>query len=117
MPSNRGTRTTNSASEMLKSLLQDIAIAQTLPDGDLEFLGNLQQIIIAKLREPAQQMLMQQGIAPAGPPLGPGGGMGGGMGAMPTFPAPPGGGVAGLRNGGSLPPVDELRRMIGAAAR
>lgn len=139
MPGTKGTRSANSMQEYLSGLLQDVAYMQSLPDADLEYLTNLQAVVLAKLREPMDQA-MAQAAQSAPPALGsatPGGGLGGPgpMGASPAPPmgpppGPPMGGPPmglppgpngappglppGLRNGGSMPPVDELRRLVGA---
>ncbi len=114
--------------EYLSGLLQDVAYAQSFPDADLDYLTNLQAVILAKLREPMEAaMANAQGGAPplgsASPPPGIGGPPGAGgppMGGPPMGgppPGPPMGGAPdlppGLRNGIAMPPVDELRRLVG----
>lgn len=108
MPSTKATKTTNTAAEMLRGLLQDLAVIATYPDADLEFITGIQSALTEHLRQPVRDILAAQGIQPQG---GPGGPMGGG--AMGTFPSPPGGGVPGIRQEAAMPPVDELRRLIG----
>lgn len=106
------TRGTNTQAEALQRLLADISQIKTMPDADLEWLIQLETFILAKLREPIEQMSGQmQGMA-AGPPspqpgMSP---MGGGV---------PGGGMAGgppgVMPGGQAPNPDELRRMLAGA--
>lgn len=129
-----GTRKNNTMQEALQEMLQNVAYMQSFPDADLDFLTNLQQQILAKLRAPVEQYMAQAqqsmggGAAPVGPP--PGGGMGGGGdlasqmagmmgggGPAGPPPGPPAGLPAGLRNGGGVPPVDELRRLLGAGGQ
>jgi hypothetical protein len=107
-----GTRRTNTAAEALQEMLQQVAYIQSLPDADLDFLTTLQVMLLAKLREPMQQYLqMVQGqLNPAQQqvPMAPSGT--GPIGAVPSpVPGPP----PGLRSGGQLPSVDELRRLVG----
>jgi hypothetical protein len=137
---NKGARTQNTMSEYLTSLLQDVAYMQALPDADLEFLTNVQQMLVSKLREPIE-MAMQASMGGGPPGLGSadpsmGGGMmpgmdpmggGGGMDPMAAMMGQMGGGMPppspdmqgasqlppGLRNGIQMPPVDELRRLVG----
>lgn len=130
----KGTRSANTMQEYLAGLLQDVAYMQSLPDADLEYLTNLQAVVLTKLREPMEAaMAAAQSSGP--PPLGSASPMGGSpaspmgappMGGGPMGPPPGmgggppmGGGGApqlppGLRNGIALPPVDELRRLVGA---
>lgn len=125
MPGGRGTRTTDSMMEALRGIMQDLAYIQTLPDADLDFITNLQQQVLDRVRAPIQAAM--QGSTPQAAPseigaLGGGGGMGGGMAAqlgmpeMPMTTQPATQVPAGMRNGGSMPPVDELRRLLGSTA-
>lgn len=127
--------------EELQKMLGTISQIKTKPDADLPYLIGLESMILTKLREPfvqAQQAAygqatgLQPGMgAPQGAPMMPGPpGMGappimqGSPGAPPGAPqimpgpggagvAPgPGGGVAGLMGMPSLPPIDELRRVL-----
>ena len=122
-------KSTNTQSEVLTSMLGDISTAKTLPDADLQFLVELETMILGKLREPLDQAAGQMGPGgpsaaggpPAGPPAGPpppGAGMPPMGGPMP--PPPPGGpefmgpgpgGPPGLRSPGPSP--DELARLLG----
>lgn len=118
----RGTRDTNTMAEALRGVMQDLAFIQTLPDADVEFIASLQQTILSKLRAPMEAYMQSQGMQPGGagaPPMMDPAMMGAPMGPGPAAPPSPdmgGGGVPGLRNGGALPPVDELRRLLGAQA-
>lgn len=102
-------RSTNTMAEMLQSMLQDISVAKTLPDADLEFLVNLETTLLGKIREP----LDQAGVA---------GGAGGMAGpSAPPAPAPamgstptPGTGVNGVMSSPEMPNPDELRRLMNA---
>ncbi len=100
----------------LKKMLGDLALAQTAPDADPDFLSKLQAVITAKLRQPPQPAPTGGPGSMAGGP--PGGGMGG-----PPQPLPQPGqlppGVAGPPVGpGSVMPgqamgnPDEIRRML-----
>jgi hypothetical protein len=114
-------KSTNTQSEVLTSMLGDISTAKTLPDADLQFLVELETMILGKLREPLDQAAGQMGPggpSAAGGPPPPGAGMPPMGGPMP--PPPPGGpefmgpgpgGPAGLRSPGPSP--DELARLLG----
>lgn len=109
-----GSRGTNTMSEALQRLLADISQIKAMPDADLEFLVNLETVILKKLREPVDNMAGQMQGPGGGPSMGgapppPGAGPGG---PMPVSMGPPGGGVAGLRSGVGPPNPDELRRVI-----
>lgn len=82
-----GARSTNTMSEMLTDMLRNVSVSKTLPDADLEFLVNLETVILTKLRAPLEAAAGQlPGMgAPAGgaPPAPPG------MEGMPAG-APPG---------------------------
>lgn len=108
-------------------MLGHIAQIKTKPDADLPYLIGLESMILGKLREPfvqAQQQAYGQATGlqpgaggPQGAPMMPGPP---GMGAPPIMQGPagagvapsPGGGVAGLMGMPSLPPIDELRRVL-----
>lgn len=111
--------------EALRGIMQDLAYIQTLPDADLDFITNLQQQVLERVRAPIQAAM--QGGQPQQAPseIGGLGGLGGGMGGlasqlgspeMPMTTQPAQGIPAGLRNGGTMPPVDELRRLLGSTA-
>jgi len=104
----------------LKKMLGDLALAQTAPDADPDFLSKLQMVITAKLRQPPQP-----GGAPTGGPGSMAGPQPGGMGQPPqplpqpgTLPpgvaGPPVGPGAPLPGGGNMGNMDEIRRMISA---
>jgi len=128
-------RTTNTFSEWLQGLIQDIARAKMLQDSipQLPWLTELETMVLSKAHnmyaEQAQsQMQQSQGVAPTGMPVSPTGGMppvppmgqDGNMEALlAAMPAPvaaapeavPPGVMAGL--GGSMPSnPDELRRIL-----
>ncbi len=130
----RGTRTQDSYAEGLRAFMQDLAYMTTMPDADLDFLKNLQEIVLSKIRQPIDmyQQMTQAASTGGGSPV-PGGGMpqmgapgasaGGpppglaamlGGGGMPPggSPVPQGPGVPGMMNGVAMPPVDELRRLL-----
>lgn len=102
--------------EFLQRMIGDIAEAKSLPDADLEFLISLETNILQKLRAPIDAMMgqMEQGGA-AGAQAG--------LPQTPMMPSMPGGGppmapperVAGIRSDPSMPPTDEIRRMLGGA--
>lgn len=76
-------------SEMLSDVLGNVAIMKTLPDADLEWLVELETMILAKLRQPLDEQSSGFGAPPGG-------------GAPPVAPVPPGGGVPAP----PLPPQD-----------
>lgn len=90
--------------EGLQKLLSDIAAMQAAPDADLDFLGQLQTVILTKIRAPFDQTQQSQaGI--------------GGAPSPDTQPAPQQASfgpaaVPGTRNAGATPNADELRRVI-----
>lgn len=112
-------KSTNTQAEVLQSVLSDISVAKTLPDADLNFLVELETMILQKLRQPLDQASGQLG--PAGPTTPPPPGAGPGAMGGPTppppmpggaeFAMPGGGGPPGVRNAG--PPPDELARLLG----
>jgi hypothetical protein len=124
--------------EALRGVLSTISEMKAMPDADIPYLTNLETMVLGYLRAPfeaqqqAQQMSAGQG-APGAPPMGmpgmppgiPGALLGGAMGApggppgmppgMPpgAMPGPPGPRVPGIMNHAPMPPVDELRRLLG----
>jgi hypothetical protein len=106
-----GTRRNNTAQEAMAELLQQVAYIQSLPDADLDFLTTLQAMLVSKLREPAQQYLQMVAAKTGALPGAPAGGgpmVGPGLPTRQPLSVPPG-----LRNAVALPPVDELRRLVG----
>ena len=110
-----GSRSTNTMTEGLRVLLADLADMKIMPDADLPFVLDIEQRIVAKLREPIDS-IYQQGnseVAPPGmpggemmpPPMPPGPGMG--MGA----PGPMDQQVPGLSQR-RVPNMDEMRRVL-----
>lgn len=92
----------NTFNEAMQKILQQLAVAGTLPDADLEFLATVQAAITQKLRDGAtagQPQVPQGGAPMQGPPMGP-----------PPMGA--GGPMQGVSP--SAPNMDEIRRMVGA---
>ena len=85
------TRVDNTMVEWLQKMLKNIAEAKLLPDADMAFLVELENTIIAKAKEPVEQ-LRQQGVLP------------------PSQGAPSRGGVMGSP---PMPNSDELMRVLG----
>lgn len=82
-----GARSTNTMSEMLTDMLRNISVSKTLPDADLEFLVNLETVILTKLRAPLEAASGQlPGMAPPGG--APAGAPAPGMEGMPAGPPP-----------------------------
>jgi hypothetical protein len=102
-------------------MLSDIAQAKTvLPDEDLQFLYQLEAILVAKTREPINAM-QQQGQLPMPNQMPPDMGMGMppdmGMSGMPGGTPMPVGPPGGVSSGGVVPLAaapnpDELRRLL-----
>lgn len=130
-------RSTNTMSEGLARLVQQISALKLTPDVDLDFLGSLESNVIEYARQTAQQSAMQQqagqqqaglqqagqmaGMQQMGPAGMPGGGPSGGVtpeGVLPmgSTPTPPGGGAAGppqmFGPTGQVPPGD-LMALLG----
>ena len=55
-----GTRQTNTFAEGLQKILQDIAILKVAPDADLNFIYNLESMIISQIRAPQDQLAQIQ---------------------------------------------------------
>lgn len=110
-----GGKVTNQA-DALRNMLAHIAEIKTAPDADLPFLIALETAVLGKLKQPIPDILASAYGPGAGQPPGvPGQPPGpvmqpapGGMGVSP----PPGMGVNGVQSMASLPPVDEIRRML-----
>lgn len=100
-------RSQNTMAESLQKMLGDVADMKVLPDADLQFLIELETVILQKLRAPIDQIMGQ-----AQP-----------QGAMNTMdPAFPGSGtpamqqrVPGIRNEAPMPNMDEFMRSMGGA--
>lgn len=112
--------------------LTQLATLKVAPDADLDAISTLESQILDLIKRPQQEALMRLAQAggvvpgmsgppgggqPAGPPMGGAVGppqMGMGMGG-PSMSGS-GEGVRGVRNGGAMPPVDELRRLIASSS-
>ena len=113
-------RSTNTMSEVLESIVTLLGTAKMMPDADIVWLTDLETQVIEKARAPfAQQGAMSQ---PA-PASDGGGGMGGGMGGAggpdlasilggmgPGMPGPPNDPMAGAPGG---PPMAPMTGMAG----
>lgn len=104
-------RSTNTFSEFLERLIQDLGQAKLIADTDLPFLLNIEAQLIEKYRQGTSIPGMEQaGMVPPGqgamPP-----GMGGGppQGGGPSFM---GEGMNGLQTQPAAPNADELRRLL-----
>lgn len=97
-------RSQNTMAESLQKMLGDVADMKVLPDADLQFLIELETVILQKLRAPIDQIMGQ----------GNGQQMGG---AVPGSGAPamPMERVAGIRNEAPMPNMDEFMRSMGGA--
>ncbi len=119
-----GTKNTNTMSEALRGILQDLAYVQTLPDADLDFISTIQQTILGKLRAPMDAYMQSQSAAPGGivaPPSAVGGLAG--MGAPPPSAlgmsgSPPADGGGAMEMGGmGAGGMDAMvQQMMGAGA-
>ena len=89
-------RSTNTMSEVLESIVTLLGTAKMMPDADIVWLTDLETQVIEKARAP----FAQQGTMGPAPASTGGGGMGGGMaGAMAATPGGPGDGLAALLGG------------------
>lgn len=130
-----GTRTQNTQSEGLMSVLQQLAALKAAPDANLDEISTLEGQILQIIKRPQQEALarlaqaggvvpgmgQQGGMSPGGAPMGPSGGapmMGGGG------PAGVAGGPGasssnyqpwGVTQGNPIPGVDELRRLVASS--
>lgn len=87
----------------LRKILGEVAELSTVPDADLPFCNHLQGMIVGFLRQGLQGAfggMMSPDVAP--PPLG-----------GPPPGTMTGGAMQGLNPG--MPPVDELRRLVGGS--
>ncbi len=102
----------NSILEVFSGVMSQLASASVLPDAQphLQFVNALMSEIQKYLHKP---QVGGAALGPGGPPGGGPPGMGGPPGAPPGGP-PPGGMPPGAQP--PTPPVDELRRMLGANA-
>jgi hypothetical protein len=108
-------QSSQSMNDGLQKMLGELAQMQALPDADVDFLSQMQQVIVGKIRS----MLGPPGGGTAGAPGGAQPGMG--QPAQPT-PAPMGGPAMGLSatGGGGMNPqpnMDELSRVLGGASQ
>ena len=109
-------RSTNTFSEFLERLIQDLGQAKLIADTDLPFLLNIEAQLIQKYREGTSIPGMEQaGMVPPGQgPMPPG--MGGGMSPPPSGPSFVGEGMPGLQTQPAAPNADELRRLLSQGA-
>ena len=99
-------RSTNTMQEALQKMLRDIADMKTLPDADMPFLVQLENMILARMKQPVDDLRAQGQLPPAQPPMGP---------QTPGMSA--GAGVGGgFMAGPNMPNADELSRLLNAGA-
>ena len=97
-------RSTNTMSEVLESIVTLLGTAKMMPDADIVWLTDLETQVIEKARAPfAQQGTQQPAPASTG-----GGGMGGGLAGLlggmgPGMPGPPNDPMAAMAGGGAPP--------------
>lgn len=103
-----GGRSTNTMDEVLVNILRELTVAKTMPDADLQFVVELETMILQKLRAPidAAAAAAQPMQAPTLPPDV-------GMPPMEAPPMPPEAGPPGLRQQPPMPSPDELQRLLG----
>lgn len=88
--------------EALQKLMREIADMKTLPDADMPFLVQMENMILQRMKQPVDDLRAQGQLPPAAPqqaPMMAGSPMGGGMMAGPQ-----------------MPPMDEMNRMLSAGA-
>lgn len=89
-------RSTNTMQEALQKMMRDVADMKLLADADIPWLIQVENMIIAKMKEPVEQMV-QSGQLPGVPSPGmQAGGLQGG----------------GLMAGPQMPPMGEISRML-----
>ncbi len=107
-PSGQQPKGANSILEVFSGVMAQLASASVLPDAQphIGFVNSLMSEIQKYLHKP---QVGGQALGPAGPP---------GAGPMPGGPPPDGAPPGGMPPGAqpATPPVDELRRMLGANA-
>jgi len=101
-------RSQNTMAESLQKMLGDVADMKVLPDADLQFLIELETVILQKLRAPIDDIMGQAS------------GQGGGQQQNPSMQQSPVAGpgaerVAGLRMEAPMPNMDEFMRSMGGA--
>ena len=97
----------------LQKMLGELAQMQALPDADVDFLSQLQQVIVGRVRAGLQgsQGAGGQPGQPGQPPGPPGG-------PQQPSPSPMGGPAMGLsQTGAGAPNMDELSRVLGSAGQ
>lgn len=101
-------------------ILGELGSMMVAPDADVQFLQQLQQVIVSKIKRQTQQAIQGGGPPGAGGPM-PGGrgstamGLGGAaqqMAGPQGMQAGPGG--PGTAGPGGMPNADEFRRVVGA---
>ena len=96
-------RSTNTMQEWIQGIMRDIADAKGLSDADVPWLIQLENMVMARMKQPVDA-LVQSGQRP-GVPAGP----------TPGLPAGQGVG-GGFMAGPQAPNPDELSRLLGAGA-
>ena len=86
----------------LQALVPQIAVIMATPDADIDFLKQMQMIVLAKLHEP-KPAPHPPGGAPAGGPPPPGGAPGGAPAGAPAGMGLPGGPAGGGAPNGAMP--------------
>lgn len=95
-------RSQNTMAESLQNMLGDLADMKVLPDADLEFLIELETLILKKLRAPIDALMQGQNAGSQMP--------------VPGGPGMPGGErVPGLMSSPAMPNMDEFMRSMGGA--
>jgi hypothetical protein len=90
--------------EALQKFMREIADMKTLPDADLPFLIQMENMVIERLKRPVEMLRQEGQLPPAG---GPGGGSSMGMPAGQMQ-------AGGLQAGAVAPNADELSRLLNA---
>lgn len=111
-------RETNTMAEGLQRCLNEISKMKTMPDSDLDFLVQLESMIVEYLRAPSDsEMPPPAPPGPAGGAMDPMAAAMAGPGAPPMMPPGPPGLPPGVTPGGApmVPSInpDELRRVLG----
>lgn len=99
-------RSQNTMAESLQKMLGDVADMKVLPDADLQFLIELETVILQKLRAPIDDIM---GQGPMNNQSMVGQVPGSGAQAMPMERVP------GIRNEAPMPNMDEFMRQMGGA--